>query len=60
VAFGIASEVLGAERLDALVWLLEKYSPEYIAEGKIYIDQKNAATKVIKIVIEQLSGKARR
>jgi len=60
VVFGIASELQGVERNNALVWLLEKYSPAFIEEGKIYIDQKDKATKVIKIVIDHMSGKARR
>jgi len=57
VAFGIASEAEGAERHKALVFLLEKYSPEFVAEGKIYIDQMDGVTKVIKIEINHISGK---
>lgn len=60
VAFGIASEVSGAERHDALLWLLEKYCPDNIEEGRRYIELKDQATKVVKIVIGQVSGKARR
>jgi len=40
--------------------LLEKYSPDFIEEGKKYIDQKNQVTKIIKIEIDHISGKARR
>jgi len=60
VAFGIASEVYGNERYNALVWLLEKYCPDFIEVGKQYIDLKDKATKVIKIEISHISGKARR
>jgi len=60
VASGVASEVQGAERHNALVWLLEKYSPGFIEEGRRYIEQKDSLTKVIKIEISQISGKARR
>lgn len=60
VAFGIASQVHDAERHNALLWLLEKYSPDYINEGKNYIHQKNNVTKVMKITIDHISGKARR
>ena len=60
VVFGVASEVNGAERHDALLWLLEKYSSDFIKEGKRYIDQKDKATKVFKIEINHISGKARR
>lgn len=57
VASGVASEVQGTERYNALVWLLEKYSPDFIEEGKRYIEQKDKATKVMKIEIEHISGK---
>jgi nitroimidazol reductase NimA-like FMN-containing flavoprotein (pyridoxamine 5'-phosphate oxidase superfamily) len=60
VAFGVASEVQGDERADALLWLLEKYSPGFIEEGKKYIDKLDSVTKVMKITITHLSGKARR
>lgn len=60
LAFGTASEIDGEERINALRWLLEKYSPDFLAEGDIYIEQQQAATRVIKINIDQLSGKARR
>lgn len=60
VAFGVASEVREAERYNALLWLLEKYCPEFIEEGKRYIEQQDKATKVFKIKIHHISGKARR
>lgn len=60
VAFGVASEVQGTERDDALLWLLEKYSADFIEKGKKYIEQYGKITKVIKIEIEHVSGKARR
>ena len=60
LVFGVASEVKEAERHDVLLWLLEKYCPDFIEEGKIYIEQKDKATKVFKIEINNISGKARR
>ncbi|MBP1729111.1 MAG: LexA DNA-binding domain protein [Deltaproteobacteria bacterium] len=60
VVFGVAAEVHGAERSSALVWLLEKYSPGFMAEGRAYIEQKDKAVKVMKIEINHISGKARR
>jgi nitroimidazol reductase NimA-like FMN-containing flavoprotein (pyridoxamine 5'-phosphate oxidase superfamily) len=57
VAFGVASEVLGTERYDALVLLLEKFSPEFMEEGKKYIEKLDKVTKVIKIEIQHISGK---
>jgi len=60
VVFGRALEVNGAERHDALLWLLEKYCSDFIEEGKQYIEQKDKITKVFKIEIDRISGKARR
>jgi uncharacterized protein len=60
IAFGVASEAQGEERISALQWLVEKYSPEFIEEGKKYIEEKDNATKVIKIEIGHISAKARR
>jgi nitroimidazol reductase NimA-like FMN-containing flavoprotein (pyridoxamine 5'-phosphate oxidase superfamily) len=57
VAFGVASEVQGTERYDALEWLLEKYSFEFMEEGKKYIEKLDKATKVMKIEIQHISGK---
>ena len=60
VVFGRVSEVNGAERHHALLWLLEKYCSDFIEEGKRYIEQKDKITKVFKIEIARISGKARR
>lgn len=60
VVFGVASEVRETERHNALLWLLEKYCPDFVAEGKQYIEQKGKDTKVFKIQIHHISGKARR
>lgn len=60
VVFGVTSEVNGTEMEDALLWLLEKYSSDYIEEGKRYIEQQGKMTRVFKIVIGRISGKARR
>ena len=60
VAFGIASEITGAERFAALLLLLQKYTPEFLEEGEKYIAQKDLATKVFKIELTAISGKARR
>ena len=57
VVFGSASEIRGNERYNALVWLLEKYTPGFIEKGKNYIEQLDKITNVIKIEIEHISGK---
>ncbi len=60
IAFGQATEAQGEERSAALVWLLEKYCPDFVKEGKDYILRKDQVTRVIKIKVDQVSGKARR
>lgn len=57
MVFGIASEAEGEERHKALMWLLEKYSPDFIEEGKKYVHKLDNVTKVIKIKVQHLSGK---
>ena len=57
VVFGVASEVQGGERYDALVLLLEKYSPDFMEDGRKYIEKLDKVTKVIKIEIQHISGK---
>ena len=58
VVFGVAAEVHGTERHQALLWLIEKYCSDFIEEGKKYIELKDKAVKVIKIDIKHISAKA--
>ena len=58
--FGVASEVQGAEKYNALVWLLEKYSAKFIEEGKNVISKMEKVTKVLKIQIDHISGKGQK
>lgn len=60
IVFGKAIEVLDDEKNSALLEIVKKYSPDYIKEGKEYIEKASQATKVLKISIEHISGKARR
>ncbi len=60
IAFGRASLVEGEEKDAALLALVEKYSPDFIAAGKDYIVKGKARTVVIKLAVEKISGKARR
>lgn len=57
VAFGVASEAQGEERYDGLLWLLEKYSPDYIDEGRKYIEKLDKSTKLIKVEVQHIRGK---
>lgn len=60
IAFGQAAEVQGEEKDLALLALLEKYSPDFIESGTTYIAKEAVRTKVVKITIDHLTGKARR
>lgn len=58
IVFGKASEVLGDEKLDVLFALIDKYSHDYIEQGKEYINRAHSHTTIIKISIEHITGKA--
>ena len=56
---------LGAKAADrsltkALVWILEKYSPDHMASGLKYLAGKLDQVTVVRIDVDYLSGKARR
>ena len=55
-----ASEVFGDEKQHALEALIDKYSASYKQEGLAYIEKAQSKTRVIKLSIESISGKARR
>ncbi|WGX74763.1 pyridoxamine 5'-phosphate oxidase family protein [Paraclostridium bifermentans] len=58
ILFGEANEVFGEEKNEALLEMLNKYSPDFIDKGKLYIKNAGDKTKVIKISIDKISGKA--
>ena len=60
IVFGRAIEVTDDEKYTALLETLSKYSADYIEQGKEYIQKASKATKVMKINIEHISGKAKR
>jgi nitroimidazol reductase NimA-like FMN-containing flavoprotein (pyridoxamine 5'-phosphate oxidase superfamily) len=60
IVFGKASEVYGGEKQEALMAILRKYSSDYLDKGIQYIKNDSSKTKVIKIEIERMTGKARR
>ena len=49
----------GKEKYDALYALVKKYSPEYLDEGRAYIEKATDAVDVGAIIIESMTGKAR-
>lgn len=58
IAFGRAKEVTGDEKAMGLFALIEKYSPEFLEEGKAYIGRALDVTHVFKMEIEEMTGKA--
>lgn len=60
IAFGDATRVSGEEKRQALIWILEKYSPDYMASGLKYLAGKLDQVTVVRIDVDHLSGKARR
>ncbi len=60
IAFGTAVEVQGEEKAQALLNLLEKYSPDYLEEGKAVMTKYLDKTSVIKMDLQHITGKARR
>ena len=60
IVFGKAIEVYDEEKNTVLLEIINKYSADFIEQGKEYIQKASKATKVIKINIEHISGKAKR
>jgi len=60
IVTGIATEVFGEEKRKGLTGLLPKYSPGFIVEGMAYIKADEERTRVYRIDIATICGKARR
>jgi uncharacterized protein len=60
VVFGKVSEIIGDEKQKGLLELVKKYSVGFINEGLKYIESDGGKTRAYKIVIESMTGKARR
>lgn len=60
IVSGEAEEVFGNDKQVALRGLVQKYSPGFIDKGLNYIDDFSDTTRVFKIRINKLSGKARK
>ena len=59
IAFGRANEVTDeSEKKDILLSVIKKYSKNYLDAGMNYMEKYWDETKVIKIKIDHLSGKA--
>jgi uncharacterized protein len=59
IVFGRVSEVIGDEKHNGLLELVKKYSSGFIKEGSQYIKNDSGKTRVYKIAIESMTGKAR-
>jgi len=57
---GSVSESFGEEKQMALEALVHKYSKKFVSEGLKYIEKFKDKTRVFKISIESISGKARK
>lgn len=59
IVFGRASVIDGEERYQALTGLIDKYSPEFVAEGSAYIEKYDSQTRVVRVTIDKMTGKAK-
>jgi uncharacterized protein len=60
IVFGAARELTDEEKHVGLTELLKKYSPGFMEKGERYIESDIEKTRVFKIEINALSGKARK
>lgn len=57
IVFGKATVVEGEEKIEGLKLLIEKYSLEFLESGMEYINRAQMATKVVKVEIDEITGK---
>lgn len=60
IVSGGMEEIHGEEKEMALRGLIEKYSPDYLKEGDMYIKRAGNVTMGMKLMVERMTGKARR
>ena len=60
IVSGVVTEVQDDEKQRGLAGLVEKYSSSFMSEGLHYICVQWQATRVFKLSIDTISGKARR
>ena len=60
ILFGNIEEVFDSQKQAGLEGLVSKYSPDFTEEGREYIEKLWDRTRVFKIAITDISGKARR
>lgn len=59
IAFGRAALVEGGEWHRGLMGLVEKYSADFIEEGREYIKKYDNQTAVVRMTVDSVSGKAK-
>lgn len=60
IAFGQVELVSGEEKKKGLLELVKKYSPDFMEKGLRYIDSAIDHVYVIKLAVEEVSGKGRK
>lgn len=59
IAFGRAVVATGDERYMALRGLIAKYAPDHVGDGEAYIARHDTQTAVVRIDVEEVTGKAK-
>ncbi len=60
IVFGRAEESSEDEKKEILIELIKKYSPDFLDKGKDYVNKSSKHSKVFKINIDHITGKARK
>ena len=60
IVCGEVHELLGEEKLRALGWLVQKYSPDFREQGDEYITDAHTRTRVFALRVRRITGKRRR
>lgn len=58
IVSGNIEEAIGTDKQKGLEGLIKKYSPDFVDEGFKYIEKARHETKVLKLTINNLTGKA--
>jgi len=59
IVFGTASIVTGDLKETILIHLIDKYSHDFLEEGKKYVEKAKDNTKIMEIHIKHMTGKSR-
>ena len=60
IASGTASLIFGDEKQQALIQFLEKSSPDFMKQGLKFITGSISKVEIIRIDVNEISGKAKR